>query len=219
MEKSFTINVPDELWVDSWENNTTATYTYNGPETIYVLVDKATHSISTVAESADDLEATTEYQEVVAVNANNYTAIAHYLVGISSEYEYTYETVTNHDGSTYEQISNPSLKDYFQLIHVPIPADWDVEKQFELDPIYKEAETVNEKIAKERLAYIKKYDDTFDFSEEDQATIDNVITALTNYINSLANAYPWKYVTMDKTEIPRVPASLVTLFSSLPEIN
>lgn len=38
MEKTFTVNVPDDLWVDSWTENKTTDYTYNGPSTINVLV-------------------------------------------------------------------------------------------------------------------------------------------------------------------------------------
>ena len=38
MEKTFTVNVPDDLWVDAWTENKTTDYTYNGPATLHVVV-------------------------------------------------------------------------------------------------------------------------------------------------------------------------------------
>ncbi len=38
MEKTFTVNVPDDLWVDLWTENKTTDYTYSGPATINVVV-------------------------------------------------------------------------------------------------------------------------------------------------------------------------------------
>jgi len=39
MQKEFTVNIPDELWVDSWENELTTTYTYEGPQNFYLGID------------------------------------------------------------------------------------------------------------------------------------------------------------------------------------
>jgi hypothetical protein len=75
------------------------------------------------------------------------------------------------------------------------------------------------KIAKERLAIVKKYDIAYDFDAEDQTKIDTFISNINTYLDSIATAYPWKYITMDISEIPKIPASLQLLFNQLPEID
>lgn len=212
MEKTFTVNVPDELWVDSWNTNKTETYTYIGPSSIKVLIE-TTDEWEFLDWSETDFEREIQEHEIVVdLEVTDETvAVAHWIVSKNNEYEYTYETITNHDNSTYEQISNPRIQDYFDIRYRP-------SSKFFLDTIYKDHETQNEKIAKERKEYVEKYKNAYDFDEATQTKINEFITAVNSYLDTMVTAYPWKYITIDKNEIPKIPAVLISVFNELPEI-
>lgn len=210
MDKTFTISVPDEVWVNSWTTNKTESYDYSGPEKLWVIVGRE----NTPGEWSDsELTPNEDKGEIVVeVDANTDTAIAYYLNHLDQSWEYSYTTETNHDGSTYEAISNPRLHDYFELDHV-------TGEGLKLNPVYKKSTTIAEEKAKERLEYVKKYDDAYDFDAETQATIDAFVSATETYLDTMATVYPWKYVTISHDDIPKVPAALVTVFKELPELD
>lgn len=211
--KQYTVSVPDELWVDSWNNNTEKTYTYEGPETLYVVVSTVDDfSIIRWSETAIAEEDINENETVVELDANTLTAQADYLVSFAAEYEYTFENETQANGDVYEGISNPRVQDYFDLLY-------SIANGFTLDPIYKVTLTVNEEIALERKKYVQKYDDAYDFDADTQTVIDTFMTNMNNYLDSMATVYPWKHVTLDETAIPKIPASLIATFNTLPEIQ
>jgi hypothetical protein len=213
MEKTFTVNVPDDLWVDSWTENKTTDYTYNGPETINVIVSlKNDFQIITWSAEEIDRPINEETEQLIQIDANIDTSIAHALVHAADEWEYTYTTITNHDGSTHEEINNPSLNDIYEVTWTPAGG-------FNLSLITKELETMNEKAAKDRLDYVVKYDDAYDFDTDTQAIIDAFKTNVESYLTTMTTVYPWRYVTIDKNEIPKIPATLVSVFNNLPKID
>lgn len=212
MEKTFTVNVPDDLWVDSWTENKTTDYTYNGPSTINVLVS-LTDDFPIVRWSEDDITVDDEDKElVVTIDADTDTAIAHAIVNAGAEHEYTYTTITNHDDSTHEEINNPTINDIYEVEYTPANG-------FVLKQIIKQSETMNERTAKERLAYVVKYDEAYDFDDATQTVIDTFKTNIDNYLTTMSTVYPWRYVTIDATVIPKIPASLVATFNTLPDIS
>ena len=212
MEKTFTVNVPDDLWVDSWTENKTTDYTYNGPSTINVLVS-LTGDFPIVRWSEDDITVDNEDKQlVVTIDADTDTAIAHAIVNAGAEHEYTYTTITNHDDSTHEEINNPTINDIYEVEYTPANG-------FVLKQIIKQSETMNERTAKERLAYVVKYDEAYDFDDATQTVIDTFKTNIDNYLTTMSTVYPWRYVTIDATVIPKIPASLVATFNTLPDIS
>lgn len=209
MSKTFTVNVPDQLWVDSWNTNKTESYTYSGPDTLYVLVrNEEIESWST-----EPIEATDD-DSVVQLDAtnNNDLPMAHFLHSQGAEHEYIYEDEVNHDGSTYQKITNPTIQDYFDL-------EYDRASGLQLTPTYKRAKTIAEEKAEKRLEYVKKYISVYDFDEETQKTIDAFLSDMNAYMTTMATVYPWKYVVIDENEIPKIPASLVSVFNSLPDVE
>ena len=214
MEKTFTVNVPDQLWVDSWTNEDTIEYTYNGPDNLHIVV-KTTGDFEIIewAETAPTRLIDAETEQVLELDADTHTSVAHLLVaGWVADYTYTYTTITNHDDSEYEEMSNPQLPDMFE-------AKYNITDGFHLSPIYKKVDTVCEITARERLAYVVKYDDAYDFDADTQAVIDTFKSAMSTYLTAMATVYPWRYVTIDTAEIPRVPASLVAAFTDLPALD
>jgi hypothetical protein len=211
MQKTITVNVPDELWVSGFTQNKTAEFTYNGPDRIWAVIEENFVSPTYYTEEPTSLPERKQAKEIVLATATDTeVAAAIILVNSADEHTYTYADETNHDGSIYKRITNPRLQDIY-LVEA-------VGDTFTLVQVLKDTTNPLTAIANQRLAYVKKYSDQYDFSAEDEAAINTYITNLTSYINTIKTAYPWKYVTYDTTEIPKIPVKLVTLFNSLPTI-
>jgi len=213
MSKTFTINVPDQIWVDSWTENKTESYEYLGPSTYYVLIDGSTNLASMWSEESIDANPDTK-DFVVTVDTTDDTnlPVAYFMHTQGNEHEYTYEDETNHDGSVYQKITNPLIHDYFDI-------GYDTDAGLQLVPIYKNTKTIAEEKAEKRIEYVKKYNDTYDFDADTQAIIDTFLSDMTSYMTTMSSVYPWKYVTIDENEIPKIPASIVTVFNTLPEVE
>jgi hypothetical protein len=223
MQKQFTVNVPDELWVNSWENELTASYTYEGPQYFYIAVD-INNQMNNIRHG--DLENEAEpfsedeiakYEYILTVDAEVNPEIASRLY-MHEHIPHEFEDVTNHDGSIYKKITNPCLKDYFTVLFRSKPAN-PSEKEAFLSPIYKDTSNILHTTALARLASVKKYDDAYDFDSGDQLKIDTFIQTITAYIELVSTAYPWKYVTYNVSEVPKVPVALQLLFNQLPELS
>jgi hypothetical protein len=224
MQKEFTVNVPDQLWVNSWEDGLTKTYTYEGPQYFYIGLD---HNLSLLElrygddeVEADDFteEEKSSFQYVITVNSEDNPDLAQLLYPRTSDTAHTFEDEINHDGSIYQKITNPDLRDYF-IVNYRINSSSPDQAECFADPIYKETSNVLKTTATSRLAQVKKYNDAYDFDDSDQAKIDSFILAINTYLETIETAYPWKYITMDITEIPKIPVSIQLLFNQLPEID
>ena len=213
MSKTFTINVPDQIWVDSWTENKTESYTYDGPSTWNVLIDGNTNLASDWSE--DPIEVSPGTRDVVvtldATDDSN-LPVAYFMHTQGVDHEYTVEDETNHDGSVYQKTTNPLIHDYFDI-------GYDTDAGLQLVPIYKNTKTIAEEKAEKRIEYVKKYNDTYDFDADTQAIIDTFLSDMTAYMTTMSSVYPWKYVTIDENEIPKIPASIVAVFNTLPEVE
>lgn len=217
MTQDFTISVPDQLWVDSWADNATKTYTYDGPETVYVEIQISDYAV--VNTSTETLTADEGNTLVIEVTAADYPERAQMVVeGNDTEgYQHTYADEAQFDDSVYKKISNPRLSDYFDMTYHPIPADQDPELGLSL--VIKTKTTVSPASveAKRRQAYVQKFADQFEFDSGDQTKVDAYLTSIGNHITTLSTAYPWKFDGgVPTSSIPKIPASLVVLFNTLP---
>ena len=211
MQKTITVNVPDELWVSGFTQNKTAEFTYNGPDRIWVVIDNNIVSPSYYTEEPTNLPPGREAKEIVLGTASNTeVAAAIILVNSADEHTYTYVDETNHDSSIYKRITNPKLQDIY-LVQV-------IGNAFSLVQVLKDTANPLTAIANQRMSYVRKYSGQYEFSTEDEARVNTYLTNLTTYLSTIEKAYPWKYVTYDTTEVPKIPVQLVTLFNSLPTI-
>ena len=206
MIKEITINIPDDLWVDSWTQDNTISLTYDGPEKIYV---KIKHDNSVMTWSVDEIENSESNEYVIELSAEDTTDVAYYLINQGNIEDHVFQDEENHDGSIYKKIINPSIYDMFYI-------DCTKADGLSLKPIFKQTDTFGEIKAKEKLSYIKKYDELYDFDSETQAIIDQFILATETYLEQLASVYPWKYINLPD-QSPRIPAILIEKFKSLPE--
>lgn len=212
MQKTLTIKVPDELWVNKFEKNQTKTYEYDGPESFWISI-KDEHIALTAFEDEPTIIQSTENKHFIDIaNASEVElACAIMIVHGAESYEFVYSDKVNHDGSIYKEISNPRLEDYYSAKFI--------EGKIVLQVITKDPTLQNEIIARERRDYVLKYFNTFDFDEEDRAKIQNFLEKINTYLESMRNVYPWKYIEIDKNEIPKIPTSLIQVFNTLPELN
>jgi hypothetical protein len=212
MKKEFTINVPDELWVDEWNEEKTRTWTYEGTEKLWITVSHRNVIIRVSDEELTNEDLSRAEGFVLELDTEKQPEIALCLLETGEDHEYTYQEETNYDGSVHLQIENYLIRDCFDLIYTP-------NEGLSLRAIIKESETVNETKAKKRLAYIKKYDDLYDFDNTVQDKIDATIAKLEAYLVKMETARPWKFIKISTDDIPRIPADLMLLFDKLIEIE
>ena len=211
MQKTITVNVPDELWVSGFTQNKTADFTYNGPEVIWVVIDNNFVSPTYYTEEPTGLQQGRIAKQITLATASDAEiAAAIMLVNSSDEHTYTYTNETNHDGTTYKRLTNPRLQDIYL---VEVSGD-----TFTLVQILKDTNNPLTTIANQRLAYVKKYSDQYSFSEGEETLISNYLNSINTYLDTVSAAYPWKYITYNTSEVPKIPVQLVTLFNSLPTI-
>jgi len=217
MTQDFTISVPDQLWVDSWADEATKTYTYDGPDTVYVEIQMSDYAIVNASTTALTADEGNTY--IVEITAADYPERAMMVVeGNDTEgYEHTYTDEAQFDGSVYRAISNPRLSDYFEMTYQPVPDDDDQELGLSLVIKTKTTESPALVEAKRRQTYVQKYADQYSFDTDDQTAVDNYLTSIASHITTLSTAYPWKFDGgVPSSSIPKIPASLVVLFNTLP---
>lgn len=205
MIKDFTIAIPDEYWIDSWENNNSITYSYDGPEKIYVKKSQA----AITEWSAEEMEAIDEQETIIEIDANIQTDVAHHFVSSKEDVIYEFEDEINPDGSIYKKIINPKIQDLFYLF-----LDSGLNKIM-LKPIYKKTDSLPVIEARKKLEYVKKYNNTFDFEPEIKTVIDKFITDTEEYLSGMSTVYPWKYIEIPNNS-PKIPVVLIQKFSTLP---
>lgn len=212
MKKTLTIKVPDELWVNKFEKNLTKTYEYDGPAHIWILA-KDENIAATAFENEPELTQPNEHKHYIDIanSTEEELACAIAVVHGPEPYEFIYSDQINHDGSIYKEITNPRLDHYYSPKLI--------EGKITLQLITKDPTLQNEIIAKERKEYVLKYMNTFEFDAEHKAKIDDFLTKINGYLETMQTVYPWKYVEIDKNEIPKIPTSLIQIFDALPDLN
>lgn len=212
MNKTLTIKVPDELWVNKFEKNLTKTFEYDGPASFWVKIRMDAIQPEAFEQEPVLIDLTEQKHFINIENATDAElALAIMIIHGAEPYEFTYSDEVNHDGSIYKKIENPRVEDYYM-------AKFFAEK-VQLELITKDTTIQNEIIALERRNYVTKYSDAFDFEPQQQALIDDFLQRINTYLEAVKTAYPWKFVELSKNEIPKIPLSLVTIFNSLPELK
>jgi len=216
MQKVFSIEIPDEIYINSWENNLTASFTYDGPETVYAVISN--DSLINVSidpyESDSAFVVDSEKYTILEINAETDTKLAHIIHEMKNdEYEYEYVDTTNHDGSTWAEITNYRLKDYYALRY-----DIDTDPaELKLEPIYNDAwelpQLIESNNTLEKLIYNR---DNIEHNESNSALIISSIALLEEYIATIATARSWRYEEFDMTEIPSISKALSKVLVNKP---
>lgn len=206
MKKTITLNVPNELWVDDFSQNKTASFEYDGPDVLWLTHTEDGQLLGFVTEEP---EGALSIKVEIASATNEEIAAAIIATTASVNHQYTYEDELNHDGSIYKKITNPRVADYFiaQLLV----------NQITLKVSVKDTKHINLDKALQRKNYVAKYKNAYSFSVEEQAQIDTFMADITAYIDTIKTAYPWKFIEVNEEEIPKIAVNLVKLFNELPD--
>ena len=117
MIKQFTIKIPDEPGLSTFNLGLTETYTYEGPEVISTLVDIGSGNLEGMNPEAYN----PEFCMVVDVNADEFTEVAYFIyneyreMGDEPPKEQEYESIELENGDIYYNPINLDLNDHYVI--------------------------------------------------------------------------------------------------------
>jgi hypothetical protein len=206
MKKTITLNVPNELWVNDYSENKTAKFVYDGPSVIWVL---HTNEGNVIGFSEQEPEDSNKMKVDIAAATPEEIAVAIFAVSMGATHEYIFEDETNYDGSVHKKITNPRVSDYFRPVVLA--------GKPQLDTFVKDPNHANMEKAVARKKYVEKYLNTYSFEGDEQTQLNAFMTSINAYIDTIKTAYPWKFVSVNEAEIPKIPVSVVKLLNQLPD--
>jgi hypothetical protein len=196
MEKLFTYNIPDEIWIDNFSKNLTVTTTYKGPKTIYVLVDGE----SIISWSETDYEHYNKStSKVVVLDAEEHPEIAYMLVDLPEEK--LFEDEINSDGSVYQKIKNPHMHDYYELKY----DETNSENPWKLVLKVKDRTVLDAGRVFSDLEIAENYKLNADFDENTTNILNEYISDAKQFLESIKTYCPWKYSEYNPPKGPEFP--------------
>jgi len=219
MQKEFTINIPDERWINSWDNNLTLTKTYIGPSKFYAPIDLEINNLLGVYfENAPTEGPYTNIEKfsIYEIDANTDTAIAQ-VVQESTSDEYTaayireFDDEVLHDGSIYAKTTNPMVSDFYRL-------RYDIEtSKIVLEAIVNDNWQIPQLIfVNQKLDLLNYNKNNIAFSQAMLTKINTAIAQLETYRSTIVDARKWKYDTFNMSEIPQIPKSVEQALKPVP---
>ena len=203
---SFTHLLPTELYVAGISTNITGSYTYVGPETFDVWVDRADGGVTKVAVSADP-PINGDIRKTISALSSDSLPMAYALSHQFHDdytYNYTYTNETMSNGDVYKKIDNPDLRDAYEVY-------WDFSaEKWAFRQILKPLENENADEAKKRRDYVKTYSDQYDFGDTINTKIDHYVAGIGTYLGNNPYYKKWKYITLPSSvgTIPKIPVEV-----------
>jgi hypothetical protein len=207
MKKTFTYKTPNEIWIDDFSNNLTSSVTYDGPKKIYVLVSGE----SIISWSEENYEFyNKETCKVVELDAGLHPDIAYFLTVTPEPHEF--EDETNPDGSIYQKIKNPSIRDYYELKYIDNSED---DNPWKLNLITRNRITPEELKVKAELEIAENYKQSSTFEPNITSLLDKYIIDVKDYLEQIKLYHPWKYVEFNPPKGPKISAELQEAFKNI----
>ena len=222
MIKEFSIPIPNELYIHNYSENKTMNLTYSGPETLYVQVSKTGTVLNFNEEPPAELDNTDSFSYFVELNCNTHPAVGYWMTTKNDPYEMVFEDEINYDGSIYKKLSNPTIHNYYDLIHNRgssiIYNNGLNSGPWELKLIEKDTKTPQEEEALKNLSYVQTKLKNIELEEPYLTTYTNFLSNTESFLALMGNVHPWKFITINETA-PKIPLSLIKLIKELPEIQ
>ena len=202
----FTHLLPTELYVAGISTNITGSYTYVGPETFDVWVDRSDGGVTKIAVTADPPENADIRKTISALSSDSLPmayALSHQFHS-DYTYNYTYTNETMSNGDVYKKIDNPDLRDAYEVY-------WDFSaEKWAFKQILKPLENENADEATRRKDYVKTYTDQYDFGDTINTKADHYIAGIGTYLGNNPYYKKWKYITLPSSvgTIPKIPIDL-----------
>tara|TARA_B100001113_G_C20975162_1_gene563591 strand:- start:210 stop:887 length:678 start_codon:yes stop_codon:yes gene_type:complete len=200
---SFTQLLPTELYVAGISTNISGSYTYVGPETFDVWVDRADGGVTKVAVTTDPPDNGDIRKTISALSSDSlpmaYTLSHQFHDDYTYNYTYTNETMSN--GDVYKKINNPDLRDAYEVY-------WDFSaEKWAFKQILKDLVNDNRDEAIRRKDYVKTFSDQYDFGTDINTKIDTYLSAIDTYLGNNPYYKKWKYITLPASvgTIPKIP--------------
>lgn len=212
MEKTFSIPLPDELWVDAFTENKTIQYSYNGPDIVSVEIGVG-DTIGGVVSDLNDYTLTPE-SKIVEVSGANETDIAYGLLSAELPHDdHVFEDVVNHDGSIYQRITNPHFQDIYTL-------------EYNTDTGFSKVLTVKDpdnslKIANDKnILFVTTSLLHIQLEENDDVVYQNYLIKANDFNDEIKSLYPWKYSEeITDLVVPSIPLSLIRIINEVENFN
>tara|TARA_E500000331_G_C17223144_1_gene699079 strand:- start:1007 stop:1687 length:681 start_codon:yes stop_codon:yes gene_type:complete len=203
ISSSFTQLLPTELYVAGISTNVSGSYTYNGPETFDVHIEKSTGKVAKINVNADPGD---EGLQRVTINAKDSSQlpaayICSHVFHENYVWNYTYTDETMSNGDVYKKIDNPDLRDAYELSYNFTSSTWS------LDQIIKELRNDSADEAKRRRDFVKTYADQYTFGTDIDTKIDHYIAGIGTYLGNNPDYKTWKYINLPASVgiIPKIP--------------
>lgn len=210
MEKTFNKSVPDELYIDSFAQNKTASYTYTGPETLSVLVDNILGGVQQVLLPGETALINPDLQMQITVDANTATDVAYYITNTETP-EREFETETLPGDKTYQKLTNPTIRDYYNINYNIETGSWD------WTLITKLARTPLNDLADRYKEYIETNVSKIENNTSLVTLADTYLAQLDAFNTTGIGSIPsWKFIEISLADVPVPPAQLVVAFNVLP---
>jgi hypothetical protein len=210
MNKTFTMKIPNEIYLDDFSENKTIEWEYIGPETLLIETVGAGGAISIVDERRPFLGEASPIQ-YIELNANDRPDVAYYLVTRSDLIVHTFEDIINdYDGSTYTRVSNPRIQDYYQLWYdASMPDPW----LFNLI-VRQPYSTIEMKVKNEREKIVEGLG-AVALPADVEAVYTAYIAECDAWLAEKEPLMPWKFVEFPAGNVPKIPYVLLKTISEL----
>jgi hypothetical protein len=214
MIKEFTIKIPDEPGLETFDLGLTQTFSYTGPEVISALVDIGSGNLEGMNPEAYN----PDFCTVIDVDAEKFPEIAYFIYNEHRELdegelpkEQEYESIEMENGDIYQKPINLDLNDHYTI-------RYDHEDScFVLEP--KCMSTINV-VSYSLMDKVSKFNFVIGnestklelgqqtaVSNEILEEIKSYIETATNYIENNPELHSWKYIDFDSLEKHYVPLS------------
>lgn len=211
MEKTLTIPVPNELWVDDFSENKTEQFNYSGPSKIWFIIQNL--EIKTIVSRISATEPILQSNEIavpIEIASATDTELAAAIILQPDSTPYQYVKQTNYDGSIYYKISNPKLSDYYSVSAGPTG-------NLSLVLLEKHMPNPNLLPAIQKKQLVESYLSKHTFDATDRTKVQAYLTTISEYIDKIKTAYTWKFINIPQ-DIPEIPDELMMLFNTLPPL-
>jgi hypothetical protein len=212
---NFTKPIPDELYVDSFANGNTKTWTYTGNNIVYVTVIKPRDTVMPFGEIEGvqdnlDFRYNSDTTQVMVINATVDPDVAYYCSNTHIP-DRIFVTETLIDGTTYQQISNPVLRDYYRLNYDFENTTWNWEL------IKRNSKDSSNDLADRYRDYVNSNITNISSNTQLMQIANTYLQALDTFDTTGKGSIPsWKRMTVSLGDVPPVPHDIIVALNVLP---
>jgi hypothetical protein len=206
---NFTKPVPDELYIDSFTKGNTQTWTYTGNNLVYISVDKISNGIQGVHDTLE-FNYNPDLTEVMTIDAPVHPDIAYYASNTHIP-DRIFVTETLIDGTTYEQITNPVLRDIYEVRYDSANTAWN------WIVITRNPKSLLNDYADRNKHYINNNISKISSNAALMEIANTYLQTLETFETTGKGSIPsWKMITTNLGDVPPIPHDLIVAFNVLP---